>query len=220
MSSTALRLGTLAVLAAALTGCGTRSIGMMAAPQAYGLSAMAHPKDDPNAAHLQALVKSVLDGAFAALASNADANHDGALTASELQAAHVAPAAVSAFMQAFDTNKDGQVTASEYAAAEAAALPAFANLVVQAETRAAASSAKNFQVGSLRPFMTSIGMTGDWPLVFQIFKQLDLDGNQKLLSNANEVAAFQLFFARPQLQFLLGLPVGNGGDPTPAPSSF
>lgn len=221
VAAVALAVSTLAGCGvSAVTGANTKLSGISAQGKATKLvspfgTGTKDADHDVVHAKLNAIVADVLKGQFATLLTDGtDKNKDGAITKAEYAAQHAAKVGDVFFAQ-FDGDKNGTVTGAEYDAAlkGTAAVEAYHHVTEEAMVAAIQpyNSDKDFQVDELRPYMSSIGLTGDWPLIFQIFGELDLNADEKLLSAKGEGPAFLLYFARPQLQHELGLPVSDGG---------
>ena len=203
------------VLAAAvltLVGCGAQPQALTGARVAT--TAMQALDDDHDVTHakLNAIVRTVLVEHQAFVFGALDANRNGGVTKAEYAKGRGADA-VEAFFTSFDGNGDGAVTPAEYAAGLKgdAAVETYHHLT---EARMSAAikpyaSDKAFEAEELRDYMTQdLGMTADWPFIYQILGEIDLNGDDKVLNSPGEGPAFLLKFAKPQLQQALGMPTG------------
>jgi hypothetical protein len=200
-----------AVATVTLAGCGTQPQSLAGARVPASVKAKA---DDHDVTHakLNAIVKATLVEHKAFVFGGVDGNRDGKVTKSEYAQDRQADA-VNQFFASFDGNGDGAVTATEYDAGlkGEAAIEAYHHLT---EARMGAAikpytADKSFEAEELRDYMTKdLGMTADWPFIYQILAEIDLNGDDKVLNSPGEGPAFLLKFAKPQLQQALGMPVG------------
>lgn len=201
-------LATFAVLT--LVGCGaqTQSLTGTRMPAASLVAA-----DESDHQQMNAIMRATLSEYQGFLFDTVDANHDGAVSKTEYAGGR-AKESVSLFFANFDGNKDGSVSAAEYATALKTDAPVEAYHHYTEELMSKAikpyMADKNFEPAELREYLThDLGLTADWPQIFQLVDKLDLNKDEKLLSGPGEGPAFMLTFAKPQLQGALGMPVGD-----------
>lgn len=201
-----------ALAVATLAGCGAQPQALTSAR--VPASAVKAFGDDHDVTHakLNAIVRTVLGEHQAFVFSALDANKNRTVNKAEYAKGRAADA-VELFFKTFDGNADGAVSGDEYAAAMKGdvAVEAYHHLT---EARMSAAikpyaSDKAFEAEELRDYMTKdLGMTADWPFIYQILAEIDLNGDDKVLNSPGEGPAFLLKFAKPQLQQALGMPTG------------
>lgn len=194
------------VFAVALVGCG----GTQALVAAKTPTGLVRAADEGDHQQMNAIVRSVLQAQWPHLLATADANHDKSISEAEYKAGRSAKA-TQLFLASFDTSHDQAVTADEYTKSLATDAPveAFHHFTEECMSEAIKPfmADKNFDVTDLRTYMTQgVGLTADWPLLFKIMGELDLNEDEKLISAKGEGPAFMLKFARPQLQHELAMP--------------
>jgi hypothetical protein len=200
-------LATLAVLT--LVGCGTQPQALTGARVAT-TSALA-VRDESDHAQMNAIVRATLTDHQAFLFATVDANKDGAVSKSEYTGNGRANDAVTLFFNTFDADKNGAVTAPEYAGALKTDAPVEAYHHFTEERMGKAVKPyladKNFEAEELRTYLVNdLDQTADWPFIFRLMDELDLNKDEKLLSGPGEGSAFVLKFAAPTLQLALGMP--------------
>lgn len=201
-----------ALAVATLAGCGAQPQALTSAR--VPASSLQVKGDDHDVTHakLNAIVRTVLGEHQTFVFSTLDANKNRAISKSEYAKGRAADA-VELFFKTFDGNADGAVSVSEYSAGLKGdvAVEAYHHLT---EARMSAAikpyaADKAFEAEELRDYMTKdLGMTADWPFIYQILAEIDLNGDDMVLNSPGEGPAFLLKFARPQLQQALDMPTG------------